>query len=683
MRKTKNLLKEWNKVRPRPRSASEGDPDALDIPTPRSYAEAIEGPYSSQWQAAMDAEMASWKSTGTYVDAVPPPRANIVSGMWIFRVKRPPGSPPVFKARYVARGFKFGDEAERPRWAELLGSGVAILDLDYDVILAAMYALTNSTEGDCYLCVPPNPGIEVAALGASESVLPGTAPTEALHIFTLDSGASCYFFRDSTTLTPLSAPVPIRLADPSRGPVLARSSTVLLCPAVPSGSLLGLHLPSFSTNLVSTAALQDAMVTTTTPGVRLHLRERFRQDLPFLRLNSDRGVMEVARTSMIHAAAPHFLWPFAVSYAAHQLNHWPRVSLPKTLPTPRWTGKVGDASVFRIWGSRAFVRDASADKLSARAILCVYLGISPDAPGWQFCHPTSCRVFPSEDVTVDESVPFYRLFPYCSAPPSPPTLFLAPGPPPLHPLPPKGPAPSGVSQVDPLPGTVRVEVAVGSGFARGAASRGAASGGAEPEGAESEGAGSGGAEPAGAEPAGVEPGGAEPAGAESGGVEPEGAARGAASGGAASWGAEPGGAESEGAETGGTEPGGVETGSAEPEGVEPGGAASEGAESGGAEPQGATSSGGFTGASPRLSLQQLREWFVRRAQLRSGATGAGGAGAAGAGGAGVVAGAGVTGEQGFDSCGSRQMGTLCGVDWKEAKGGYASGVRVHVHGARA
>ncbi|CAI7869218.1 unnamed protein product, partial [Closterium sp. NIES-54] len=83
----------------------EGDPDALDIPTPLSYAEAIEGPYSSQWQAAMDAEMASWKSTGTYVDAVPPPGANIVSGMWIFRVKRPPGSPPVFKARYVARGF--------------------------------------------------------------------------------------------------------------------------------------------------------------------------------------------------------------------------------------------------------------------------------------------------------------------------------------------------------------------------------------------------------------------------------------------------------------------------------------------------------------------------------------------------------------------------------------------------
>ncbi|CAI7806164.1 unnamed protein product [Closterium sp. NIES-54] len=82
--------------------APEGDPDTPDIPTPRSYAEAITGPYSSQWQAAMDAEMASWKSTGTYVDEVPPPGANIVDGMWIFRVKRPPGSPPAFKALYVA-----------------------------------------------------------------------------------------------------------------------------------------------------------------------------------------------------------------------------------------------------------------------------------------------------------------------------------------------------------------------------------------------------------------------------------------------------------------------------------------------------------------------------------------------------------------------------------------------------
>ncbi|CAI7862762.1 unnamed protein product, partial [Closterium sp. NIES-54] len=137
----------------------------------------------------------------------------------------------------------------------------------------------------------------------------------------------------------------------------------------------------------------------------------------------------------------------------------PRVSLPETSPTLRWTGKVGDASVFR-------------------------------------------------EVTFDESVPFYRLFPYRSAPPLPPPLFLAPGPPPVDPLPPQGPAPSGVSQVDPHPGIARVQVAVGSGAAPSATSGGAASGGAELGGEGSEGAGSGVAEPRGAEPEGVEPGGA-------------------------------------------------------------------------------------------------------------------------------------------------------------------------------
>ncbi|CAI7902990.1 unnamed protein product [Closterium sp. NIES-54] len=68
--------------------AHEGDPDAPDTPTPRSYAEAITDPYSSEWHTAMDTEMASWKSTGTYASAVPPPGANIVDGMWIFRSGR-------------------------------------------------------------------------------------------------------------------------------------------------------------------------------------------------------------------------------------------------------------------------------------------------------------------------------------------------------------------------------------------------------------------------------------------------------------------------------------------------------------------------------------------------------------------------------------------------------------------
>ncbi|CAI7832592.1 unnamed protein product [Closterium sp. NIES-54] len=402
----------------------------------------------------------------------------------------------------------------------------------------------------CYLCVPPGPGIEAAALGACESAASGA----------------------------------VSLADPSGGPILAHYSPVLPCPAAPSGSLSGLYLPSFSTNLVSGADLQERGVDQFTPATSrsgpesapcscrllshqtllwhhrlghpslprlrgmasrtlvsglprslpplppgpaptcvpcvegrqraaphssefpptkallqtLHmdvwgparvrgqgherylllvvddysryttvfplrrkgevtevlidwiraaghqLRESFGSDFPVLRLHCDRGgefssdllrafcrtegirqtftlpaspqqngiaerrigmVMDVARTSMIHAAAPHFLWPFAVQYVAHHINLQPWVSMPETSPTLRWTRKVGDASAFRVWGSRAFVCDLSADKLSSRAVPCVFVGFPPEAPGWQFYHPTSRRVLSSQDVTFDDFLP--------------------------------------------------------------------------------------------------------------------------------------------------------------------------------------------------------------------------------------------------------------------------------------
>ncbi|CAI7928124.1 unnamed protein product [Closterium sp. NIES-54] len=571
---------------------------------------------------------------------------------------------------------EFGDDVELPRWANLLRSRIAIFDLDFDAILSAMYALSVSAKGDSYQCVPPDPAIAAAALGAREpGALPGTAPAEALHTFTLDSGALHCFFRDSTTLTPLPAPVPVSLADPSGSLIVARSSTVLPCPAVPSGSLSGLHLPSFSTNLVSTAAPQDAMVTTTTRGgqhvsictctrtgrhlatftrrpgsslftlateppqvvasarprqcaaphsssfpptsaplqtlhmdmwgpahvsgqsreryfvlvvddytryttvfplrskgqvvdvlipwictVRLQLREQFGQDLPVLRLHSDRG----------GEFSSNLLWDFCRGEGILQSFTLP-ASPQQNGIAERRIGLVistsGPVSPYRrpcphcVGRGRLAMRRCSGSCLYSRYVRGQAL---------RLCYPLRLPW----DVTFDESVPFYRLFFYRSALPPPPSLFLAPGPPPVGPLPPQGPAPSGVSQVDPLPGTGPVEIAVSSGAAPGGASGVVASGGAEPGGAGSEGDGSRGAEP---------------------------------------------------------------------EGVEPGDADSEGAESGGAEPRGAASSGGPAGASPRLSPQQLREWLVRRARLRSGAPGAGGAGDAGAGGAGVTARAGGAG----------------------------------------
>ncbi|CAI7823180.1 unnamed protein product [Closterium sp. NIES-54] len=223
-------------------------------------------------------------------------------------------------------------------------------------------------------------------------------------------------------------------------------------------------------------------------ATRRQLRERFRRDISVLRLHCDRGgefsydllaefcrdegicqtftlpaspqqngiaerhiglITEFACTSIIHTAAPHFLWPFAVRYAAHQLNLWPCVSEPETSPTLRWTKKVGDASIIQVWGALSLVRDAKSSKLSSRTLRWVFLGFPTDAPPWQFYHPRESRVFSFHDVTFDKSVCFYRLHPHASDPVPLTPLILVPIPPLVYPLPPQGPAPSGVSQVDP------------------------------------------------------------------------------------------------------------------------------------------------------------------------------------------------------------------------------------------
>ncbi|CAI6002838.1 unnamed protein product [Closterium sp. NIES-65] len=198
--------------------------------------------------------------------------------------------------------------------------------------------------------------------------------------------------------------------------VLAHSSTVLPCPVVPFGELSGLHLPSFSTNLGRQGAaphsssfppieapLQILLLDVWGPArVRGQGHKRYfllvvdnytpyceehdiRQTFALSASPKQNGVaerhiglvMEVAHTSMFHVVAPHFLWPYVVR----------------------------------------------ADKLSSRAIPYVFLGFPPDAPGWQFYDPASRRVFASQDVTFDESVPFYRLFPYRTAPLPPPAAL--------------------------------------------------------------------------------------------------------------------------------------------------------------------------------------------------------------------------------------------------------------------
>ena len=77
------------------------------IPIPKSYDEAISHPqYGSQWQAAIQQEIASLEANSTWEETTRPEGANLVSTKWVFAVKLSvDGLVERFKARLVARGF--------------------------------------------------------------------------------------------------------------------------------------------------------------------------------------------------------------------------------------------------------------------------------------------------------------------------------------------------------------------------------------------------------------------------------------------------------------------------------------------------------------------------------------------------------------------------------------------------
>jgi len=72
---------------------------------PLSYTQAVKGPYAKQWITAMDTEIASFTRMSTW-KLVKRPRNIVLSGKWVYKIKRKADGSELFKARWVVRGFE-------------------------------------------------------------------------------------------------------------------------------------------------------------------------------------------------------------------------------------------------------------------------------------------------------------------------------------------------------------------------------------------------------------------------------------------------------------------------------------------------------------------------------------------------------------------------------------------------
>jgi hypothetical protein len=139
---------------------------ARDIPTPRSYKEAMSGSHANRWDTAMKQELAAIRDLNTY-NLVPRPKGvNIIKSKWVYKVKEIQGFLDRLKARLVACGYSQRwledyDETFAPVLRGKTLRTLLTLAASYDLVLEAMdvgNAFLNASmpkEQQVYMEQPP------------------------------------------------------------------------------------------------------------------------------------------------------------------------------------------------------------------------------------------------------------------------------------------------------------------------------------------------------------------------------------------------------------------------------------------------------------------------------------------------------------------------------------------------
>ncbi|CAI7889363.1 unnamed protein product, partial [Closterium sp. NIES-54] len=268
------------------------------------------------------------------------------------------------------------------------------------------------------------------------------ASVEALHTFTLDSGATRCYFHDCTIVTPLTTPVPVSLADPLWGP--SRSTCLHRSPVSDQESYFLLVVDDYTryTTVFPLRSKADVTGVSWITTLCRQLRARFQEDLQVLRLHSDRGGEFSSR----------LLEGFCRTEGIAQSSTFGPMSLCQR-PRLHCFGRGRFAMRWR-FGSR--VRSPlSAIPPRASSLLALSAASSLASPPTP--RPRSFTTLPRAASCPHRTSPLMSrsasTVSTCTCPPHSPRRpsSWSQVPPQVDPLPPQGPAPSGVSQVDPPP----------------------------------------------------------------------------------------------------------------------------------------------------------------------------------------------------------------------------------------
>ncbi|KAH9783645.1 hypothetical protein KPL71_009401 [Citrus sinensis] len=125
----------------------------------------------------------------------------------------------------------------------------------------------------------------------------------------------------------------------------------------------------------------------------------------------NRHLLEVVRASLIQAHMPLSYWGEALASAAYLINRTPSSSLGFQTPFQVLNDAIMSPNVPNlpphVFGCVAFVHLPQQDKLSPRALRCVFVGYALHQKGYRYYHPPSRKIYITMDVVFHEDIMYY------------------------------------------------------------------------------------------------------------------------------------------------------------------------------------------------------------------------------------------------------------------------------------
>ncbi|XP_024187552.2 uncharacterized protein LOC112192448 isoform X2 [Rosa chinensis] len=127
----------------------------------------------------------------------------------------------------------------------------------------------------------------------------------------------------------------------------------------------------------------------------------------------NRHLLDMARSLLLSANMPKYLWGEAVLCASHLINRLPSAPLQGCVPLEVLSNYVSIPSSntlpARVFGCVAYVHlyKNQRTKLDARALKCVFVGYGSHQKGYKCYHPQSQKFYVTMDVTFSEDVCYF------------------------------------------------------------------------------------------------------------------------------------------------------------------------------------------------------------------------------------------------------------------------------------